>query len=307
MSATKMWTPDRLRPPSRREALLSGGTLLTTAALIGAAPIQDARRAKVLFFTKSSGFEHSVVRRNNGAPAYAERVFTEIAGRLNIEVIASKDGTIFDQDLSKFDAFVFYTTGDLTQTGTDKTPPMSAAGKARLLDAIAQGKGFVGSHCASDTFHSSGDRFATQTKRDPYIEMIGGEFIRHGRQQPAKMTIVDPRFPGFEGLGESFEMHEEWYSLKNFASDLQVLLVNETQGMSGKDYQRPRFPATWARMHHQGRVFYTSMGHREDVWASDRFQSLFLGGLQWAIGRLPYQVQPNLKEVTPGYAVMPPK
>ena len=39
---------------------------------------------------------------------------------------ATKDGTVFDSDLSPYDAFFFYTTGNLTTPGTDKQPPMSA-------------------------------------------------------------------------------------------------------------------------------------------------------------------------------------
>ena len=32
-------------------------------------------------------------------------------------------------------------------------------------------------------------------------------------------------------------------------------------------------------MHGKGRVFYTSMGHREDVWENAKFQGLAIGGL----------------------------
>ena len=40
---------------------------------------------------------------------------------------------------SQFDAFAFYTSGDLTRPSAQKTPPMSPAGKKRLLEAIAAG------------------------------------------------------------------------------------------------------------------------------------------------------------------------
>ena len=63
--------------------------------------------------------------------------------------------------------------------------------------------------------------------------------------------------------------------------------------MEGIEYQRPPYPATWARMHGQGRVFYTSMGHREDVWTNDTFVSLLLGGLGWAVGNAQADVTPN--------------
>lgn len=166
------------------------------------------------------------------------------------------------------------------------------------------GKGFVGSHCGSDTFHTPGKPFETQDQKDPYIAMLGGEFIRHGEQQKARMTVVDPKFPGMP-QDRSFEMHEEWYSLKNFAPDLHVLLVNETTGMKGKDYERPRFPATWARLHGKGRVFYTSMGHREDVWTNPVFQSILMGGIKWAAGQVEADVTANISQVTPGANVLP--
>jgi len=54
-----------------------------------------------------------------------------------------------------FDAVFFYTTGDLTSEGTDKQPPMSTAGKQALLDYVNKGGGFVGTHSAADTFHTT--------------------------------------------------------------------------------------------------------------------------------------------------------
>ena len=44
--------------------------------------------------------------------------------------------------------------------------------------------------------------------------------------------------------------------------------------MKGTTYERPNYPETWARMHGKGRVFYTSMGHREDVWENPMYQGL---------------------------------
>jgi type 1 glutamine amidotransferase len=60
-------------------------------------------------------------------------------------------------------------------------------------------------------------------------------------------------------------------------------------------------------MHGQGRVFYTSMGHREDVWTNEEyFQPIVLGGLAWALGRVDADVTPNISKVTPGAHVLPP-
>ncbi len=76
--------------------------------------------------------------------------------------------------------------------------------------------------------------------------------------------------------------------------------------MNGSDYQRPPYPATWARRHGRGRVFYTSMGHREDVWTNPIFQGVLLGGIAWSLRNVDADVTPNLEKATPGHAVLPP-
>src|SRR5206468_2447925 len=111
------------------------------------------------------------------------------------------------------------------------------------------------------------------------------EFIVHGKQQKAHMKVEDPSFPGMSAANDGFEMLEEWYTLKNHAKNLHVLLAHEP-GLEGPMYQRPAYPATWAREYGQGRVFYTSMGHREEVWLNPIFQSILLGGLSWAFGNV---------------------
>jgi hypothetical protein len=52
-------------------------------------------------------------------------------------------------------------------------------------------------------------------------------------------------------------------------------------------------------MHHKGRVFYTSMGHREDVWESQVFHQVLGAGLAWALGRTTADLTPNLHRAAP--------
>jgi len=280
----------------------AGAAGLTLASHVHA---DEPGRKKVLFLTKSSGYEHSSIRREGGALSYAEHALIELGKKNGFDVEATKDASMFDGDLSPYAAFAFYTTGDLTQPGNDKHPPMSPTGKRAMLDAIRAGKGFVGFHCASDTFHSAGEANKNQVRKDPYIEMIGGEFITHGAQQKARMRAVDVAFPGMQSLQDGFTMHEEWYSLKNFAPDMHVLLVIETAGMNGDGYQRAPYPATWARQHGEGRVFYTAMGHREDVWTNQDFQAITAGGIRWAIGDEEADIPGNIDEVTPDASKLP--
>ncbi|MCC7492337.1 MAG: ThuA domain-containing protein [Fimbriimonadaceae bacterium] len=282
--------------------VLSAAVATGTAGRGLAAPAQR----RLLFFTKSAGFEHSVVKRQGGALSWAEQHLTEFGQRQGWQVTCSKDGSLFTAaGLAAYDAFVFYTTGDLTKEGTDKQPPLPADGKQLLLDAVAAGKGFIGIHTATDTFHSKGGRAAHNTADlDPYIAMVGGEFIGHGKQQPSRMRLVSPQFPGTAGLGDGFDLLDEWYTFKNSAADQHVILVQQTAGMEGPQYQRPDFPATWARRHGQGRVFYTSMGHREDVWDHATFQAILLGGIGWALGDLAAETPANVATASPGHRTL---
>lgn len=276
-----------------------------------------AQKKSVLVFTKSSGWEHDVVKRIGGKPSLVDDTVTALGFKYGFEVGVTKDGRIFDTDkFQSYAAVVFFTTGDLTTLGTDGKPPMSPKGKQNLLDAIRRGLGFVGVHAASDTFHPQPDPpdrsnryIARGDQQDPYLKMLGGEFIVHGsepRLQDANLMVNDPKFPGLEGAASPVSFNEEWYSLKDFATDLHVILTLDTHGMKGECYQRSPYPVTWARMHGKGRVFYTAMGDRPENWKNEFFLNLLGGGIRWAIGDANVPLSANLKQATPGYAEIPP-
>ena len=263
---------------------------------------------KILFFTKSSGWEHSVISWKDGRPSFAEKILLEFGKSNNWEFTFSKDGSKFSPDyLAQFDAVSFYTSGNLCSEGTDKQPPMTPAGKQALLECVRSGKGFIGIHSATDTFHTANesqkgpDRYLNHgTNADPYVCFIGGEFIIHGAQQVATNRVVDPTFPGLESIGDSFAFIEEWYSLKDFAPDDHCLTVIDAPHMNGSMYERPTYPNTWARMEGKGRVWYTALGHREDVWTNPTFQQMLVGGIKWALGEVSADVTPNIQTVAPG-------
>src|SRR5262245_6492898 len=79
------------------------------------AAADESRPHKLLFFNRSAGFEHSVVKVTNGQPCYAETILRPICEKHHWELVSTKDGTIFTpENIASFDAFLFYTTGDLT-------------------------------------------------------------------------------------------------------------------------------------------------------------------------------------------------
>ncbi len=72
------------------------------------------------------------------------------------------------------------------------------------------------------------------------------------------------------------------------------------------------YPLSWCRSYGQGRVFYTSLGHREDIWdpswmdqngsranppsVAVMFQKHILGGIYWAIGLAEGDSTPQVTE-----------
>src|SRR5262245_44977765 len=157
---------------TRRQMLMTTGAGALGLGLLGLPALQAAETKirKVLFFSKSAGFEHSVIKHTKeGELSHAEKVLKELGPKHGIDFTFSKDGQIFTKDsLEKFDAFFFYTTGDLTTTGGDHQPAMPPEGKTALLEAIHKGKGFIGSHCASDTFHTKETNGEKSEPGSPY-------------------------------------------------------------------------------------------------------------------------------------------
>ncbi|NLS96798.1 MAG: ThuA domain-containing protein [Planctomycetaceae bacterium] len=278
----------------RRQVLQALGTTILGWPFAGQAGFAaEEGRRKILLFSRSVLFEHPVVHRQGDELSLAEKAFVDLAKRIGCEVECTKDGRVFDGNLDAFAAVVSYTCGrpaDLMKPDSpDGSPPLSDRGWKNLDEAVRGGKAFVAIH--------------------PGVwllpEAAGADCLGHGTQQEARIKVVSPQFPGAEKLGDSFSMVEEWFSLIRFAADLHVILVQDCAGMNKEApadrrcYDRPPFPATWARMHGKGRVFYTSLGHREDVWSSPIFEQILLGGMSWALGRVDADITPNIDQVAP--------
>ena len=291
---------------------------VATAGLALPKKLFPAGKKSLLVFTKSSGWEHDVVKRSGTQLSIVENAVTELGKKNGFEATCSKDGRIFDsKDFHSHNAVFFFTTGDLTTPGTDKNPPMSPAGKQALLTAVHGGLGFVGCHAASDTFHTPPDSpdlsnryIAHGAQSDPYLRMLGGEFIIHGstpQLQAGNVIINDPAFPGLAGVQSPVAFTEEWYSLKDFAADMHVIQTLDTKDLHGNCYQRRPYPVTWARMHGKGRVFYTAMGDRPENWEIPFFLNVLAGGIRWSLKDADARLTSNLTAAAPGFADIPPK
>ncbi|MBM3823672.1 MAG: ThuA domain-containing protein [Verrucomicrobia bacterium] len=239
-------------------------------SLAGFTEMQAQAAKKVLVVTVTKGFRHSSI-------PTAEKVLSMIAQQSKaFEVdFARNDQELADkmtvEKLNQYDGFIFAnTTGEL---------PLPD--KAAFLKAIQSGKAFIGMHSASDTFHGPGPGV------DPYIQMLGGEFLTHGAQVGVECLVQDPKHPASKGLGESYCIQqEEIYLLKNYdGTKVRELLVLDKH--PNKKTQFGRFPVAWCKSQGAGKVFYTSLGHREDVWENKLYQNHILGGIKWALGLEP--------------------
>jgi len=294
---------------------LAWSVALTAAVL----PLAESSRClagqrgyRVLYFTRTVGYEHAVIRRKGHELSLSESVLTGIGKQHSIDVQCSKDGRIFDGDISKYDAFVFFTNGDLTKPNKQDTPPLSPEGKARFLDAIARGKGFVGVHGACGTWRIDGSSPRSSTQPlDPFLEMLGSEFLAHGPIQKATLGIVSSTFPGMQGIGEpshedgqgaklTAQFVDEWYAMENFAPRMHVIMLLYTSGMKGDCYHRRPYPIAWARNYHRGRVFYTALGHTEEMWRNEAFHQMLLGGLNWSLRKVDFDPAENFDLATSG-------
>jgi type 1 glutamine amidotransferase len=275
---------------------------------------EETKKRKILFFTRSQGFEHSTIKLVAGHDkSFAQQILENLGEKNGFEVTTTKDGTYFTEEkLAPFDAIIFCTTGDLCKEGGDKQPAMPKEGKDLFLNLIKKGKGFIAMHNGADTFHSPGKREQNDespTAYDPYISMLGGEFIRHGSQQKARITCHDKNFPGVADWAGGAEFQEEWYTFKNIASDIHVIFTIETGNMKRTDgdwmYNREPYPVTWARKVGDGRVYYTAMGHREDVWNRPEYQKLLVGAIDWVTKKVEAEIPSNLTETSPKAMELP--
>lgn len=251
----------------RSKAICVRSILPTLAVLLSSAVFSEIGAQKVLFLTHSAGFCHDVVKRKEGEGlSHAERIFTE-AARRRFEVTCSQDCSLLSPErISAFDVVVLYTTGDL---------PVPGKAHGALVEFVEAGGGLVGIHCATDTYPGF----------TPYRELIGGTFDGHPWHQDVRVRVEDPSHFGVSHFGSAFEIKDEIYQFREFSRDrVRVLLSLDPESVDvslGKRKDRD-YALAWTREHGKGRVFYTALGHRPEVWQDARFLVHVLDGVTWA-------------------------
>jgi putative heme-binding domain-containing protein len=103
------------------------------------------------------------------------------------------------------------------------------------------------------------------------------------------VRVEDTGHVALRHLGESFEIEDEIYQFKE-PYDRARMRVLMSIDPASVDLARPEvhrtdrdFAITWTKPWGKGRVFYTALGHRPEVWKDERFQKLLEGGFAWAM------------------------
>ncbi len=275
------------------------GLAAVLAVGIGGAHAADGPR--VLFLHKSAGFEHSVVKVENGAPCHVEKLVRPLIEGMGGSLVSTKDGAIITaENLKEADVVMFYTTENLCDPAAkDGSPPMGPEGMTTLIDWVKAGGGFMGFHCASDTWHRERNQYAPES---PYLDMLGGEFRGHGQQFVGTLRVVDADHPTMAHVKDGWQINDEWYlftGLQDETMHVLALLDPGEERTKQEKYNIPNYPVIWCSTPGEGRVFYNAMGHREDVWENADFQAVFGDCLKWTNGEGEADAAPNWAETVP--------
>lgn len=225
-----------------------------------------AAAARMLVVTHTAGFRHDSIA---AAEAALRTVGTD-SGLFQVEFCRTADDVrsrLTTAGLASVDAVFFANT-----TGNLGIPDMAA-----FLGWIAGGKAFLGAHSASDTYHESPE----------FLAMLGGEFSTHGSIVEAELRVNEPANAAVSHLAPRFRMTDEWYRFRPAGSGHTVLLSfdrNPPDGI-GTAGDPVDLPIAWQKSHGTGRVFYTALGHRSEVWDDPRFRMHLREAIRWALSR----------------------
>ena len=118
--------------------------------------------------------------------------------------------------------------------------------------------------------------------------MLGNEFETHGEQAEVDAVVEAPAHPAVAHLGTRYRVFDEIYRfVRNNRGDVTPLLTLDRYPDDGlaRAGTPGDLPLAWTRQHGSGRVFYTALGHREELWQDPTYVRHVVNGIRWALGR----------------------
>ena len=193
--------------------------------------------------------------------------------------------------LKNYDGVIF-----LNSTGLLPFPDRDA-----FLKWVSAGHAVVGIHAAMNTgYETPGD----------YMEMLSGG-ARYasspgGSSTARKVYKVDAAHPATKDWPDGLAVVDEFYQFNHESSrdrNVSIPGIDRTKvhSLLDLDYEGQRLTVAWTKLQGRGRVFYTSLGHRDDVMlpgtpamdgnaklnpdeVSAAYQKHLLNGILWSLG-----------------------
>jgi type 1 glutamine amidotransferase len=222
-------------------------------------------KRRVLFFSETEGYRHDSI-------PLAKKVVTDLGAKNDFEVDECTDCRKWTTDyLTRYDAMVSFGSGEL---------PLSDTNKSALLAFVSDGKGFVAVH--------SGIYMLPRSGWPEFAKMVGCVYVNHPWHQNVRIKVEDDKHPATRHLGQVFEITDEIYQFREWSRDRTHVLLSldpSSVDLTNQLVQRKDadFGLAWFHAYGKGRVFYTALGHREDVWKDPRFHKHLLNGILWVL------------------------
>ncbi|HTQ66443.1 MAG TPA: ThuA domain-containing protein [Puia sp.] len=224
------------------------------------------KQFKALVVTTTRGWHHESL--HSGFIA-----LQELGKKHFFDVVLFEDPHGFtDAFVKQFQVIIFLnTTGDIFDSAQQKV----------MERYIESGKGFVGIHSASDTEYDW----------EWYTKLVGRMFHIHPTIQTARLTIVDPSFPGLQAFTGNRLWTDEWYEFgPEKVSDLKYILSVDESSYNPKvqwgdkkgEGMGKLHPVAWYHEYDGGRSFYTSLGHMPSDFSDPGFLNFLYSGIFWA-------------------------
>lgn len=265
-------------------------------ALPDKAPAQPKQPRKILIYSRTAGFRHDSI-------PIGVKAITMMGDKTGAyTALATEDPSFFaPEKLAKFDAVLMLnTTLDCLRpdfTKGDKEAEQQAREKEEIykksLEAfVSGGKGLIGTHSATDTYHNW----------KAYNKMMGGTFVSHPWHQKVPVKNLDPSHPVNAAFqGKDFEITDEIYMFRDdtaLPTERHFLLALDKDKMDPKDVKKGTrkdglLTVAWVSTYGKGHTFYCSLGHRKEIYVNPMILRHYLAGIQYALGDLEADATPT--------------